>query len=176
MRRVLGLLAVVLAFGLLKAPPALAQADLTGTYFGKMSCKGLDANGDKETIKKWVLAIVSQPQTNANGADLQVITETIDPDTGAVIDLFGWFGNAIFDAGKPDQKGVGVLNECTHLVTPQSTYQMVSFTYSVSPGSVKGSLKLTTIGDFTGTNGSISQCKGALKRVDTMDLGVPFCP
>ncbi len=168
---------IVLVAGLLLlAHPALAQTtDLTGSYFGKVKCKGLDGAGEKEAEKAFVMMSVSQT-TGATSADLQVMTQLIDPDTFAVLDTLFWFGTITFDVGRPDRKGLGMLNECTHLVTPQTTYQMVNFRYGVVPGSLKGGIKFRSLQDLTGVDGSMAMCKGGLKRIDLADLNVPLCP
>ncbi len=170
-------IAALVAGLLLLANPALAQTpDLTGSYFGKMKCKGLDAAGEKEAGKLFVLMLVSQPTTGATSADLQVMTELIDPDTFAVLGGFFSFGSITFDVDRPDRKGLGMLNECTHLVTPQSTYQMMNFRYNVTPGELKGAVKFISLHDMTGVDGSMGMCKGGLKRIDLTDVGVPLCP
>jgi hypothetical protein len=175
MRTTLRITLAAAAF-LLLTSQAHAQSDLTGTYLGKVSCKGVDATGRKESNKVNLLVAVSQPTTGASKADLQVSTQLIDPGTEAVLGVYYWFGGISFDPSAPARKGQGAITECTHLANPETVYQIAHLTYSVTPGAVKGSIKFTSISDFTGIDGAIASCKASLKRVDTAEPSVPYCP
>jgi hypothetical protein len=177
MRFALAVTSAVVALALL-APEARAQNDVTGSYVGRVTCKDVGPDGQKVTHRLVGILHASQPAADPNGADVQIFTQVFDPSTGALVGQHFWFGRSIFDSRRPDSKGVGAAKECSHVLAPGAgaDYQMMKFDYNVNPANVRGTFKFTSIGDFDGSDRSIGTCKGRLKMVSVLDLGVPLCP
>jgi hypothetical protein len=124
--------------------------DLTGTWEGKLKCKGQSAL--HSTL------VISQ-----SGTDLNVI--------GTVTDIVHEFdGVAITQAESPTQ-GVAVMMGCLSGVEPFSLL-MINTKTGVNPQTGDGKIKGTWLS--AGSSGT-STCQVTYKRVDVIDQSVGGC-
>jgi hypothetical protein len=145
--------------------PALAF-DLTGTWQGKASCKGL---ADGETFKRSkfeVSAGVSQSgrDVNINFAGLSFVT--------------GASGIAVPSSKKPEKGELGFVSCGTE---PEPIFGVTGRAkVATTPSKGTGTIKFTAvvagkdIGDL-GVNDAVFTCTGAMKRTATADPAIGGC-
>jgi hypothetical protein len=145
MRRLVTPLAVlILAAVGLGAPPRTAALDLTGTWNGRVVCKGLDAAGEKDRL---VLDGVLQIQQTGNTFNLAANGEF-------------FAGEVLASASDPD-RGVTTFIDCGTTAALPSSSQMVLAKVSVDPGTGAGTL--TGHGPYV-VDGAQYACTWAYRR------------
>lgn len=139
--------------------------DVTGSWAGKASCKGL-ADGQKFALKLDVGANLSQSgrDVNIEFIGLQFLARAS--------------GIAIPDAKKPDKGELGIVACGTH---PEPVFGVTARgKVSTATGKTKATIKFVTIvagKDFSGlgvTDGTFT-CVGTIKRTQTTNPGVGDC-
>jgi hypothetical protein len=139
--------------------------DVTGSWAGKASCKGL-GDGQKFALKVDIAANVSQ-----SGRDVNIEFAGLSFFAGAS-------GIAIPDAKKPDKGELGIVACGTHAEPVFGVTARAKV--STATGKTKATIKFVAIvagKDFTGigiTDGTFT-CTGTLKRTQTLDPGVGAC-
>lgn len=151
--------------GLLAATSA-AAFDVTGTWAGKASCKGL-ADGNKLAQKVEVTVRMSQ-----SGRDVNMEFEGISL-------LARVSGIAIPSVKKPDTGELGFVGCGTHAEPIFGVTARGKVTTKPSKG--KGAIKFVTIVtgkdlNFFGVVDSAFTCTGSVKRTSTTDPVVGDCP
>ena len=144
--------------GLLTLVGAASSAvDLTGSYQGKINCKGLDAAGS--AVK----------QSNASSVLDLVQTGT---DLFGSLDGLPFEGAVVNELGKEEKEGTATLSACHNDGDPQARLEAMQLDAKVAPGSGKTTLKVTTV---RGSGGGFL-CTGTYKRTST-ELPAPgACP
>jgi hypothetical protein len=155
-----------LVFVLALALPLSAGAvDLTGTWEGKISCKGSD--GSNFSFSDPVLVQITHA-----GTDVRVQFPAVSPDIYA--------GVSIDDTKKPDTKGVAYLIHCGMSEVPttgQNGFGETAFLRATTKSNGGGSLKGSSVFFFFESPPlEVSACKWSLKRTDPAHPGVPACP
>jgi hypothetical protein len=146
------------ALALLAAGPA-AAGDLTGTWKGKWSCKGQDAQG------KWKQSsrAITTPEPGVSTLEVWHPDGTATPALQARIDGVPFTG---FLLGSPaDQAGVGAFIGC-------DPGDLRTFKWKLKIGAVKA--KLSWRGMYVSDDATISSCRGSWTRVDLAEPAAPF--
>jgi len=152
---------------ILLAAGRAGAADLTGTYAGRLTCRWTSAAGVRSTTRDDLMLEVSESQISATRSSVNM----------RIPSVASYFGNVIFDPRAPTKNGTGVVNDCTHLWSPNAfVYETVRFTSSSVPGGLKGKIEMEGIVDHSGSDGSIGLCSGSFSRADATDPDVTFCP
>ena len=157
--------AALLLFCLASSNPASAY-DITGSWAGKASCKGL-ASGQKFATKLDVTAVVSQ-----SDRDLNIVF-------GGLSFLSHASGIAIPDGKKPDKGALGFVS-CASRLTPLLGITGRA-TVTTTTGKTKATVKFLTvvagkdISELNIGDGAFA-CTGTLKRTQTTDPMVSACP
>jgi hypothetical protein len=161
MARHLGLATFALALGLVPATSAGAAASLSGTYEGKLSCKGL-AGGAASKAKQDIVIAVSEDPIGFN-MEIHAGATQIGADLrGFVMD----------DAGKPDRaKLFGI--DCSMEVISLSSLTLIADAVAK-----EGSEKATLKGSLTDTAGKtqILDCTFSVKRTGVAPPKIDGCP
>jgi hypothetical protein len=150
----------VLGFGIALATSAGAAASLTGTYEGKLSCKGLAAGATSKT-KQDITILVSESKI---GIAMQITagaTQVGDPLRGFVMD----------DSGKPDRAKLFAVDCDMNLV------QLSNLTLIGDAVAKEGNDKATLKGAITDTTGKarILDCTFSAKRTSTAPVKFEGC-
>ncbi len=158
MTRVMTMLAVVVVAILAAGAPAASALDLTGTWEGKLTCKGLF---DGEKISTTCCEILQITQSG----------DTVN------ISVFGdlYFGRVTTRTGHPDQGAVTFVGCNTDNTLPNASEMVfANVTDDLKPLSVKGTLK----GEGPFVNDPTEQyvCTWNYKRIDRTDPLVSACP
>lgn len=134
-----------------------SAVDLTGSYTGKLKCKGLDAGGvaGKLKNKSSTMSILQ------DGSDVRVSVDGL-PFEGAVLD----------QSGKEEQKGRATVSACDNDGDPDARLEAMQLDAKVSPKSGKATLKLTSV---RGTSGGYV-CTGTYKRASQDPPALAACP
>jgi hypothetical protein len=156
-----GILAALAAFALGSGAPAQAIESLTGSYAGKMSCKGqsgVDATKSKQDITVEVL--------DSEVVLLQVTTPPLP--LGAVVELL-----VLEPIVKPDRAKVGGV-DCNLTRLSKSGIALHADAV-IKPGSEKGTLKGSLI-RYEGKASIIDVCSFSVKRTSTTAPELLGCP
>jgi hypothetical protein len=162
------LLSVPFVAALLALPLSAAAVNLTGTWEGKMRCKGLDLDGTKAkfTIGPPALLTIQVTQTGNALAMHLVFSDATDVYSGLVA-----------EDGKNTDKGRLFLAHCTTNDVQGDENDMGNWDetadLSVSSND-KGKGKMKGLSTYLDDIGEGS-CKWSLKRVDTADPNVTGC-
>jgi len=160
MTRVRTMLAVVVVATLAAGAPAGSALDLTGTWEGRQTCKGIE-EGEKDRF-----SCCSTLRITQSGDAVNI---RLTPTAGL------YFGRVTaFD--KHPHRGAVIFAACgTDSTLPEGS-EMVFADVSVDPkvGSVKGNLRGS--GPFLDDTDVQLSCTWHYKRVDTADPLVPSCP
>jgi hypothetical protein len=150
------LLAVVAAVIALAAAPGFAVDDLTGTYEGFQSCKGVDGTPVKAAFKC---------------CDVLEITQWIAGELHMRTGGLEYFGKVVEPLDKPDQGSLTAIacSTSTALTTAVSEMGHFQVTSDVPKASIKGSSV------FTDAAGQQFLCKWSYKRV-VFDFPLPHVP
>jgi hypothetical protein len=155
----IGYAASTLALGLvLAAAPASALDTLTGSYEGKMTCKGIEAGSPVKEKQEIVIEVV-----DTKGVALRLLSNGVQ--VGEVMT-----GRLAEDSAKADRGKLGGLS-CSVDAFERLGSALVADAV-VKPMSEKGSLKgsLTTLGE----NGVV-ECTFTAKRTSTATPEFSFC-
>lgn len=151
-----------LLVALLLAPAASTSAfDLTGTWEGKWSCKGLD------------LGIKSKLQ---NGGSVVEIVQTGDSLAIRFDDADDYGGITVEDVSNAD-KGAAAIVACStssDLTFGTDFDDMQHWRIKTNPASGKGRIK--GVGVWSPPGNSVSTCKYSYKRVSTTPPVAVGCP
>jgi hypothetical protein len=162
MTRGMTMLAVVVVAILVACAPAASALDLTGTWEGKQTCKGL-AEGEKVTFTCCEKVEITQSGDTVN----------IKVNGGADGADF-YFGRVTTLTDHPD-KGAVTFVSCPTNNTVPNLSEMVFSNVTDDPkvGSVKGTLKGE--GPFLETSDEQYVCTWSYKRVNRTDPLIPPC-
>lgn len=157
---------MVAALALTLGASTAGAFDLTGTWSGKATCKGL-GDGAKFTGKTPILADVSQ-----SGRDVYVMFQGFSFLTHAV-------GITVANAQKPDKGEAGFV-ACGN--EPDPVFGVtVRAKVSTTPSKGKGTIKLIAVVagknlSGVGVTDATFTCTGSLKRTATADPMIGGCP
>jgi hypothetical protein len=159
--RIVTLGAAALALGF--AAPSAALDDMTGSYTGKMSCKGYVGGAPAKAKSEIAVTVVE-------GKGVRMSITTAGVPFGDTVALY-----KLEDETKPDRAKIQGLDCTSNVESPQSL--TVQGDVVVKPGTGKGTIKGSVIRrDATGMPGTISVCTFSVKRTSTELPEVPECP
>jgi hypothetical protein len=152
--KVTSLISVLFAIALLAT--AVDAADLTGTWQGTFTCKGLDKAGTPTIQAAPGVSVLAITQSGAS------LSMRLD---GAL-----YTGTAIDQAGREDRAGVAVVEGCENDGDPSAFNEMTHLRYKLrtAPDSLRATAVRVTDGP--------AACTGTWRRVDAADPAVPECP
>jgi hypothetical protein len=156
-----GTLAAVAALALAVAAPALALDTLTGTYTGKMSCKGYANQAPTKSKQDITIDVI-----DSKGFVLQVRAGATDVGTAV-------FAFKIEDAVKTD-RGTFAGVDCT-LTSISGDGIALRGDAVVKPGNGKATLKGSLTRQDVDGDGLVEHCTFSVKRTSTTAPKFPFC-
>lgn len=160
---IVALRTVMAAAGVIVATTSVQAYDLTGTWEGTYTCKGL-ANGVKDAYVNQLVAKISQVGT-AVGADI-----TFDGTP------FKYNGIAAAKADKPDKGDLAFVLCGTDDDLSTGVYDEFG-RFSVTTKPAKGTGAIKGLSQFSTPEPAVITCKWKLKRTDPADPAVtPACP
>jgi hypothetical protein len=134
-----------------------AAVELGGRFEGKLSCTGLDAEGNsvKQSLR-----------------DSELLVAQDEADLVVSIDELIYTGVLVEALGDEEREGAAVVAACNGDGDPQGRLESFLIEAKGTPGSVKASLKLRSV---NGTGGAL-ECSGSYKRVDAKEVPLDECP
>jgi hypothetical protein len=154
---------LALAASLALLGSAASAVDLTGTYEGKLICRGLSAEGQAEGV--------GQATKTSNKNSVLEISQELGA-IRAELDGQLFEGAALNELGKEDKEAAAVAVACHNDGDPAATVASLQLEVKVAPGSGKSTLKLTQ----TRGNGLAVVCTGSYKRTVTTNPELGACP
>jgi hypothetical protein len=156
-------LSLALAGSLALLGSSASAVDLTGTYEGKLTCRGLSAEGQPEGV--------GQATKTSNKSSVLEISQELGA-IRAMLDGQFFEGAALNELGKEDKEAAAVAVACNNDGDPAAAVASLQLEVKVAPGSGKTTLKLTQ----TKGSGLAVVCTGSYKRAATTNPELAACP